>query len=485
MYSSVVENLIKLSQENKKLSGRLTSKIQDNEKQKLFDEYGINDILTIIYCISKNIKVPNCLNCNEKLTLITPKKGFRKFCSLKCSCEFNNKLMNPIKGKNKEELTRLKYLPFLEKAKEYYLNNTNTIKEVANKFNLPLYTLRNYLTETNSIRKDIRTKKHEKEWKSQNTFLFDGTLKQLIDSGETTKTIAQKFDISSNAVAVYARKQGYEFNTNTSSYEIMIEEFLNELNVKYEKRSRKVIPPLELDFYLPEKNVAIEINGEYWHSTLHKEKNYHLNKQKMCEEKNIKLLQLFTHEFERIDCIKDIISSFIGNIKNKIYARKTKLKIIDNKQAQEFLEQNHLFGHSNCNFSVGLFYNEKLVCVATFRKPRFNKNYDLELIRFANKIGTQVLGGLGKIIKNIKQDKSIISYAHRRLFSGNCYEKVGFKLKEKTKPGYFWYSKKHGIISRYKTQKHKLKTNLTENQHMSYNGYIKIYDCGQNVYTIG
>jgi hypothetical protein len=35
----------------------------------------------------------------------------------------------------------------------------------------------------------------------------------------------------------------------------------------------------------------------------------------------------------------------------------------------------------------------------TFGKPRFNKNYEYELVRFASKLGTKVIGGAGKLLK--------------------------------------------------------------------------------------
>ena len=41
----------------------------------------------------------------------------------------------------------------------------------------------------------------------------------------------------------------------------------------------------------------------------------------------------------------------------------------------------------------------QLVAVMTFGKPRFNKNYEYELIRYATKSGYHILGGAGKLLK--------------------------------------------------------------------------------------
>lgn len=54
---------------------------------------------------------------------------------------------------------------------------------------------------------------------------------------------------------------------------------------------------LELDFYLPEKKLAIEFNGNYWHSTRFKDKDYHLKKTQLCQDLGITLIHIFEFEW--------------------------------------------------------------------------------------------------------------------------------------------------------------------------------------------
>lgn len=72
-----------------------------------------------------------------------------------------------------------------------------------------------------------------------------------------------------------------------------VEDFLKTLTNNVVVNDRTVIKPKELDFYLPDYNLAIEYNGLYWHSTLNllsnKSKNYHLEKTKLCKEKKISI----------------------------------------------------------------------------------------------------------------------------------------------------------------------------------------------------
>lgn len=61
--------------------------------------------------------------------------------------------------------------------------------------------------------------------------------------------------------------------------------------------TRKVIRPLELDFYLPDVNIAIEYNGTFFHAIEYgTPKDYHLNKSLLCGNKNIRLIHIYGFE---------------------------------------------------------------------------------------------------------------------------------------------------------------------------------------------
>lgn len=89
------------------------------------------------------------------------------------------------------------------------------------------------------------------------------------------------------------KKVGY-----LSKYEVELHEWLKSiysgnilLNSKIPDSS------LELDFYLPDKKLAIEFNGNYWHSTRFKDKDYHLRKTQLCQDLGIHLLHIFEFEW--------------------------------------------------------------------------------------------------------------------------------------------------------------------------------------------
>lgn len=75
------------------------------------------------------------------------------------------------------------------------------------------------------------------------------------------------------------------------------------------------ISPYELDIYIPDLSIAIEVNGNYWHSVEEGcSKDYHLMKSLLCREKDIRLIHIY--EFEDIEEQKQLLKNLILGIDN-------------------------------------------------------------------------------------------------------------------------------------------------------------------------
>jgi len=264
-------------------------------------------------------------------------------------------------------------------------------------------------------------------------------------------------------------------------------------NVKPFKNSR-----LELDLYIPDFNFAIEFNGVYWHSEfVRNNRDRHLLKTKLCEEKGISLFHIFDDEWlYKQEIVKSMILAKLNLIQRKIFARKCEIIEISFREVSEFYNCNHLQGSIAAKNSkhFALKYDNEIVSAISFSQSRFSKHYEWELLRFCNKINTMVPGGLTKLFKYFIRKynpKSIICYLERRLgIPSKGYEYCGFQFKEFTKPGYWYVHPKNQYRreSRLDYQKHKLEKvleyfdpELTEEENMEMNGFAKIWDCGQYV----
>lgn len=279
----------------------------------------------------------------------------------------------------------------------------------------------------------------------------------------------------------------------TFKFEESFNSWLTSLGIIYHRRDRKQINPLEIDFYFKNKRLGIEFNELGSHSEIRngKQFNYHLNKTERCLEKDIQLLHIFQDEWVfKQNIVKSIIKTKLG-LNNRIFARKTEFKEVNIPEGKKFFEHNHLQGmNQNINKCFGLFYDNELVQLIGLGKPRYNKNYNYEIIRSCTKLDTIVIGGFTKIMSNLTLKGSFISYVDRRYFNGNSYKDWLFI--GKTQPNYFYMNKQYkNRISRIKFQKHKLSKlfpnfyceTLTEWEIMQLASYDRIWDCGNLVFS--
>ena len=285
-------------------------------------------------------------------------------------------------------------------------------------------------------------------------------------------------------------------HSGKSKYELEIGLFLTNMFQHIITHDRTILAPYELDIYIPEKNLAIEFDGLYWHSTPRKQQFYHLNKTLLCEEQDIHLIHIFENEWlYKQDIVKSRIKNLLGIYDITLGARKCQIKTVDSKISKTFLDENHIQGQSISKVNLGLFFNDDLVSLMTFSKPRFSKKYEWELVRFCNKLGYHIPGAAGKLLSYFEKSyspKSLVSYADRRWTMNNnnsVYDKLKFTLDHISEPNY-WYWKGNEFSSRIKYQKHKLATlletfdpELSEIDNMLANGYNRVFDCGNLVYV--
>lgn len=279
-------------------------------------------------------------------------------------------------------------------------------------------------------------------------------------------------------------------------------------DIKYIMHDRKQIKPLELDFYFPDSNLAIEISPTHTHQYIGPSdrtyygvtsKEYHYDKFKLCEDNGIELITLF--DWEEQDKVLDLIKNKLVQSNNRVYARNCLINYSSKitKEHREFLDKCHVLGKINNKkdcFVLELKHNDNIMGIAVFYPY---KNNQLELKRLAFKESYTIVGGASKLIKNAfeykNEAKDIITFSDNNLGTGSVYRTIGFKLKEDNKfsliyynPEYNWAIKDTSLWMIGADRLLKafpgyeevgIGDNLPRNDEivMSY-GFVPIYDCG-------
>ena len=339
---------------------------------------------------------------------------------------------------------------------------------------------------------------------------------------KTSKTLLDKYNVNYPAQS----KEIYNkvINTNLEKYGIeyacLLPQCLSANNKTISKVNKKFSELLkqnnidnELEFHINKNsydihiintNILIELNPTYTHNSTigpifkniqicPKDKNYHLNKTKLAEEDDYHCIHIW--DWDNWDKIINIFKP-----KKKISAHKTELKEVSKQEANEFLDKYHLQGSCNGNdINIGLFYKNELISLVTFGKPRYNKNYEYEFLRFVGHKDYSVYGGTNKLfnyfIEKYKPN-SIISYCDKSKFEGKFFNNLGFIKEKETKPACHWYNlktKQHFLDNSLRAigADRLLNTNygsiekcgMNNRDIMLKEGFVEVYDCGQDVYT--
>lgn len=267
-------------------------------------------------------------------------------------------------------------------------------------------------------------------------------------------------------------------------------ELLNEIKRSYDgwiiENDRTLIKPKELDIVIPDLGLAIEYNSPYTH-----EDKDHLVKTTLTQEQGFKLIQVNEDEWVHK---RDIVMSRIRNMLGKSYSLGARQCTVREIQfPRQFLDSNHIQGAgSPTSHNLGLFLQDELVAAMTFSKPRFTNKYTWELVRYCSLLDVTVTGGASRLLHFFTKhnEGSILSYSDKRWSEGSLYRQLDFAYSHTSQPSYAYY-KNGKKLSRYQCQKHKLEELLpqhynkdfTEAEIMKAAGYIRMYDCGTDVWV--
>ena len=317
------------------------------------------------------------------------------------------------------------------------------------------------------------------------------------------KDIADELNVHIQSVWHQLRKYNIECIKvhGTSKMEKDVLLFIKSLyNGEVIHNTRKLISPLEIDIYIPEKNLAIEFNGSYYHSfdriETTKERRIHYEKWKMCLEKGVQLLSIF--EYDWLMCSerwKNFIKAKLNKTSQHIGARKCDVVYqVPLSMVKDFYEKNHLQGYTSaCKYNYALAYNNKIVAMMSFSKTRFQKKATWELMRFAVDNEYRIPGAASRLLSAFRKQHEgpIVSYSDNAYSLGNVYKALGFEKLCDVEPRYGYLKKDGTYYARMSCQKKKIAEFLTdydasktEAENMFANGYRRIWDCGKMTWLL-
>lgn len=146
--------------------------------------------------------------------------------------------------------------------------------------------------------------------------------------------------------------------------------------------------------------------------------------------------------FDRDD--KEKINYLLDKDKQSVYARKCEIRQLTYEECHDFFELYHLQWDTQKNRNnvyLWLTYEWKLIMVISFWRPRYNKNYEWEILRLCTHKDYSVVWWASKIFKhfiNLVNPNSIISYCDMGKFDWKVYEQLGFKLLNWNNPSRHW-----------------------------------------------
>lgn len=274
--------------------------------------------------------------------------------------------------------------------------------------------------------------------------------------------------------------------------QLEIVNFVKSLGHNVDVSTRGVISPLELDVWVPDKNLAIEYHGLYWHSGGKDgvfDKARHRQKYELCKAKGIRLIQFFSDEWlSKGDLCESMIRNALSHNDVKLNARDCEVRVITAQESKKFVDGNHISGATRACAHFGLFHPTfGLVGVASVRIPIQKKwGHVCELARMCFLAGCSVRGGASKLLSHAisfgkeRGYDGLLSYVELRHGTGNVYEKCGFELIGESKINY-WYT---DGTSRFDRFKYRAQPGKPERDVAIEAGVRAVYGAGNKVYVL-
>lgn len=288
-----------------------------------------------------------CIMCNKSTSFVNFKYGYKQYCSAKCAAQsdltkqkrhqtnlekYGYEYISQV-PKIKEQKV-IKYKEHLQEIQEKvkqtnrqkygcdWVTQSDLFKEKSKQTMIDKYNVDNYAKSNEWLNKFYKKSKENEQIYKEFGYI---PIKDVFVEYGTGWYQAKIIDVVIYKHKAYIKNddlikiEQYNSEHKYTTRSKLEDEFYNYIKTFYNNtitlNSKQIIKPYELDIYLPDIKIGIEINGIYRHSQLcNTLKEYHLIKSLLCREQNIRLIHIY--EFEDMTIQKQLLKDLILGIDN-------------------------------------------------------------------------------------------------------------------------------------------------------------------------
>ena len=235
-------------------------------------------------------------------------------------------------------------------------------------------------------------------------------------------------------------------NRTYSDAEKDLAEYIKNLGFNIVTNSKLTGNSQTFDIYVPERKIAIEYNGLYWHSERNgRGKDYHFDKLADCAKLGIRLIYIWDDLYTNHPrLVERYLRKELGVDKLKINFNECTIQYIDTDTAIEFLEENSMLGYRAALSHSGIYYNGNIEGLLSFN---MYNNGVCEIVQYSDI--HHIIGGLSGALKYILSKNNINTFyavSDNTISNGKEFKDSGFEFIEALEPDYYLYSNGNRLL---------------------------------------
>ena len=277
-----------------------------------------------------------------------------------------------------------------------------------------------------------------------------------------------------NHINTHNLKDLVRYHPLNSECENEIFEFIKSLGFDNILRNKQdIIPPQELDIYLPDKNIGFEFNGSFRHSEDKRPQKYHQNKSINGIDHNVFIYNIFEYEREHEESRNKIKKQIEVLLKPKALSE-YKIKEISDAETEEFVNKYSFEKYALSKTNIGMYVNNELVGIISFDKRKSFRTNTAKIMNIATNYSSECYR---KIIEYYMEKYGTKLYISLNITRHNLLDflKFGFKFVNYTDPNYVRFKHNGNKIDYFDVKNSEKKKKLHDE------GRNRIFDCGSAI----